>query len=113
MIERGSLHWARLDKRRPVLILSPDYRNALANDVIVAPCSTRLRPAPTHVRLKRGEGGTPEACMICCEQIATLPKMEIDPEAIGPKLSSSRMGEVERAVLRAIGVPVLEPPFDP
>lgn len=30
-----------------------DARNRLANDVLVVPASTSLRPAPTHVRLKK------------------------------------------------------------
>jgi mRNA-degrading endonuclease toxin of MazEF toxin-antitoxin module len=107
VIERGSLHWARLDKRRPVVVLSPDYRNELASDVIVIPCSTRLRPSPTHVKLKAGEGGAPEACMAFCEQIATLPKLDLEPAALGPKLSPARIAEVERAVMRAIGIPIL------
>lgn len=62
-MRRGLLYWARLDKRRPVLVLSPDYRNEHASDVIVVPSSTRLRPAPTHVPLRKGEGGLPEASM--------------------------------------------------
>ena len=103
---RGFLHWALLDKRRPVLILSPDYRNELANDVIVVPCSTRLREAPTHVRLSKSEGGLGSASVLKCEQITTLPKIDIEPDAIGPPLGRARMVQVERGVLRAIGIPI-------
>jgi mRNA-degrading endonuclease toxin of MazEF toxin-antitoxin module len=106
MLQRGRLYWARLDKRRPVLVLSPDYRNARASDVIVVPCSTRLRAAPTHVRLRRREGGAPQAFILKCEQITTLPADEIDPCALGSPLSAARMADVERSVLRAIGVAV-------
>jgi mRNA-degrading endonuclease toxin of MazEF toxin-antitoxin module len=109
MIHRGALHWAALDKRRPVLILSPNYRNELAADVIVVPCSTRRRAAPTHVSLRRGEGGAPEACMLYCEQIVTIPKVDVDPNPLGPMLAASRILEVERAVMRAIGIPILDP----
>jgi mRNA-degrading endonuclease toxin of MazEF toxin-antitoxin module len=35
--KRGHLYWAHMDKRCPVLVLSPDYRNELANDVIIVP----------------------------------------------------------------------------
>ena len=106
MYRRGRLYWARLDKRRPVLIVSLDVRNERANDVIVVPCSTTMREGPTHVRLRGGEAGAPEACMLKCEQITTLPKDDLDSIPLGPSLGSTRMAEIERAILRAIGVPV-------
>ena len=106
MQRRGYLYWARVDKRRPVLVLSVDARNERANDVIVVACSTNMREAPTHVRLRPGEGGVPESCTLKCEQIFTLPKSEVDSTPLGPPLSPARVGEVERAVLRAIGIPV-------
>jgi mRNA-degrading endonuclease toxin of MazEF toxin-antitoxin module len=103
---RGNLYWTTLDKRRPVLVVSADARNERANDVIVIPCSTTLREAPTHVLLARGDGGVRQAFMLKCEQITTLAKDELDNAPLGPPLSVRRMAEVERAVLRAIGVPV-------
>ena len=72
-----------LDKRRPVLVVSADARNERANDVIVVPCSTKMREAPTHVRLRRGEGGLPQDCVLKCEQITTVKKYDIDPGASG------------------------------
>jgi mRNA-degrading endonuclease toxin of MazEF toxin-antitoxin module len=103
-LRRGYLYWVRLDKRRPALILSPDARNEHASDVIVIPASTVLREGPWHVRLRKGEAGIPSPSVLKCEQITTLPKDCIDPEALG-KLSSARLSEVERAVFRAIGIP--------
>jgi mRNA-degrading endonuclease toxin of MazEF toxin-antitoxin module len=32
-----------MDKRRPVLVISPDYRNERASDVIVVPATTTVR----------------------------------------------------------------------
>jgi mRNA interferase MazF len=104
MQRRGHLYWAQLDKRRPVLVLSIDARNQRANDLIVVPCSTTLREAPTHVRLARGEGGVPQPCMLKCEQITTLPKEELEAAPLGSALGSARLREIERAVIRAIGV---------
>jgi mRNA-degrading endonuclease toxin of MazEF toxin-antitoxin module len=104
MQRRGSLYWARVDKRRPVLVLSIDARNERAHDLIVVPCSTTLREAPTHVRLPRGEGGIPQTCMLKCEQITTLSKDDIDSVSLGPPLSPARLRDIERAVARAIGV---------
>lgn len=102
---RGHLHWVNLDKRRPALVLSPDYRNQHASDVIVIPCSTRLRPAPTHVMLRRGQGGLTESSVLKCEQITTVSKSDVK-HVLGKALPQTVLLEVERAVLRAIGVPV-------
>ena len=107
--KRGCMHWARLDKRRPVLVLSPDYRNAHANDVIVVPGSTIVREAPTHVVLPAGEGGVRARTVLKCEQVTTLPKGDLEPRPLGRRLSGKRIAEVERALLRAIGIPVPEP----
>ncbi|HVR71819.1 MAG TPA: type II toxin-antitoxin system PemK/MazF family toxin [Vicinamibacteria bacterium] len=110
MPRRGHLYWVNLDKRRPALVLSPDYRNQYATDVIVIPCSTRLRPAPTHVMLRRGQGGLSESSVLKCEQITTLARTDLQEPALGRALSPAILRAVERAVLRAIGVPV---PLDP
>lgn len=103
---RGRLYLARLDKIRPVLVISPDVRNAFASDVLVIPCSTRLSDAPTHVRLRRGEGGLSATSVLKCEQITTLHKEDLRDDALGGPLTAERLLEVERCVLRAIGVPV-------
>ena len=106
MIRRGLIYWANLDKRRPALVISVDSRNDRANDVLVIPCSTKLLESPTHVRLARGEGGVPHPCVLKCEQIATAYKVDVDDLPLGPPLGPARLREVERAVARAIGVPV-------
>ena len=87
-------------------MISTDARNDRAGDLIVIPCSTNLREAPTHVRLRRGEGGLAHACVLKCEQITTLPRYDVERTPIGSGLTAARLVEVERAVLRAIGVPV-------
>jgi mRNA interferase MazF len=108
VLERGRLYWAHLDKRRPALVLSPNVRNERASDVIVIPCTSRVRPilAPTHVRLQKGEGGVPSATILKCEQVTTLHKDDVEVSALGRTLSPARLAEVERALLRAVGVPV-------
>jgi mRNA-degrading endonuclease toxin of MazEF toxin-antitoxin module len=110
MLRRGHVYWARLpgDKRRSVLVLSPAARNEPANDVIVAPLSTVLREGPWHVKLRKGEAGVSQPSIIKCEQITTLRKQIVDEEPLGNAISGTKMRRVERAVLRAIGVPVPE-----
>lgn len=104
--QRARLYWARLDKRRPVLVISSDVRNEHGNDVIVIPCSTRMRDGPTHVRLRRSEGGLPTRSVLKCEQITTLPRELLAPRPLGGPLSARRIAAVEQAILRAIDVPV-------
>jgi len=89
-----------------VLVLSHDVRNRFASDVIVVPCSTRLRDGPTHVTLRRGEGGLAARSVLKCEQVTTLPLDLLSGDALGGPLSARRLAAVEQAVLRAIGVPV-------
>lgn len=88
------------------MVLAPDYRNQHAHDLIVIPCSTHLRAAPTHVLLRRGQGGLSEASVLKCEQVATLAKTGVHEPALGRPLPAGILRAVERAVLRAIGVPV-------
>jgi mRNA-degrading endonuclease toxin of MazEF toxin-antitoxin module len=105
-LRRGHIYLAHLDKLRPVLVISPDIRNDLASDVIVVPCSTRLSTAPTHVPLRRGEGGLSAASVLKCEQITTLHQGEVRRQPLGGPIQPRRLLETERAILRAIGVPV-------
>jgi hypothetical protein len=41
-----------------------------------------------------------------CEQIMTLPITDVARNPLGRRLSTRRVAEVERGILRAIGVPV-------
>ncbi|HEY4176308.1 MAG TPA: type II toxin-antitoxin system PemK/MazF family toxin [Kofleriaceae bacterium] len=62
---------------------------------------------PTHVRLRKGEGGVTAATVLKCEQLTTIYKSELDAEALGAALPRERMAEVLRAVMLSLGVPVL------
>lgn len=109
--QRGCLYWVAIPgepgrKRRPALVVSVNARNRLAGDVLVIPASTTLRAAPTHVRLRRGTGGLPADSVLKCEQITTLPKRLLSDSALGGPLSAALLEDVERGVLRAIGVAV-------
>jgi len=105
MFERGRLYWCRLpddSKRRPVLVLSPDLRNELANDVVVIPASSVIRVGPWHVLLRKGEGGLDRSSVLKCEQPATIRKARLDAEPVGRRLSTDRMSEIAAAVIRAL-----------
>ena len=83
-----------------------NIRNELAGDILIIPATTILRAAPTHVLLRKGDGGIPRRSMLKCEQITTLPKDVVSEQALGGPLSRSLLEKVARGVLRAIGVPV-------
>lgn len=82
-----------------------DVRNRLASDVIVVPLSTNLRPAPTHVELPAGEGGLKETSMAKCEQVTTLDKSFLIRGPFAGTISPFLMREIEKAILRALGIP--------
>ena len=107
----GFLYWVHIPykpgaKRRPALVVSPDSCNRLASDVIVVPLSSVLREAPTHVRLRVREGGLVRPSVVKCEQISTLRRDRLAPGPLGSNLAPARMVEVEKAILRALGIPV-------
>jgi mRNA interferase MazF len=109
---RGEIYLVKLPghpsdtKDRPALVVSLDIRNRLANDVIVVPLSTTLRPAPTHVELVAGEGGLKETSMAKCEQITTLDKSFLIRGPFAGAIDPSCMQEIEKAIQRAIGIMV-------
>lgn len=108
--QRGEIYWVRLPghprdpKARPALVVSLDIRNRLAHDVMVVPLTTTLRAAPTHVLLAAGEAGLPQASMAKCEQLTTLDKDFLVRGPFAGKVSARILGEVERAIMRAIGI---------
>ncbi len=93
-------------KARPALVVSLEVRNRLANNVIVVPLSTTLRPAPTHVELSAGEGGLRATSTAKCEQITTLHKSFLIRGPFAGTISRGRMQEIEKAIQRAIGIPI-------
>ena len=93
-------------KDRPALVVSLDVRNRLANDVIVVPLSTTLRPAPTHVELPAGEGGLKETSVAKCEQVTTLDKSLLIRGPFAGTINPFLMQEIEKAIQRSIGIPV-------
>ena len=108
--KRGEIFLVRLPghpedtKARPALVVSLDVRNRLANDVIVVPISTTLRPSPTHVELPEREAGINRTSMAKCEQITTLDKSFLIRGPFSGTVSPAKMAEVEKAIQRAIGI---------
>jgi mRNA-degrading endonuclease toxin of MazEF toxin-antitoxin module len=102
---RGHVYWARMPgerKQRPVLVLSPDRRNQLAETVVVVPCSTTRRFGPWHVSLARGEGGLDRDSIVKCEDVTAVLRNDLEDRPLGGPLSAARLDEVRDCLLRAL-----------
>ena len=108
--KRGELYLVNLPskpkdiKNRPALVISLDIRNKLANDIIVVPLTTNLRPSPTHILLQEGEGGLSKASVAKCEQITTIDKSFLIRGPFTDKISNGKLKEIEKAIMIAIGI---------
>ncbi len=64
---------ARLDKVRPVLVLTRELVRPHLSRVTVAPITTTARGLSTEVPVGRANG-LDQACVISCDNIVTVPK---------------------------------------
>jgi mRNA interferase MazF len=67
------IHAARLDKARPVVILTRDLVRPHLERVTVAPITTTIRGLSTEVPLGPANG-LDHDCVISCDNIVTVPK---------------------------------------
>ena len=67
------IHVARLDKTRPVLILTRELVRPYLARVTVAPITTTVRGLSTEVPLGPANGLDHE-CAVSCDNIVTIPK---------------------------------------
>jgi mRNA interferase MazF len=65
-VRRREVWWARVDKRRPVVLVSRDEAYGVRALVIVAPASTTVRNYPVEVRIGRREG-LERSCVVNCD----------------------------------------------
>ena len=66
------IHRARLDKARPVLVLTRELVRPHLNTVTVAPITTNERGLSTEVALSAANG-LEERCVVACDHITTIP----------------------------------------
>ena len=67
------IHAARLDKARPVLVLTRELVRPYLASVTVAPITTTVRGLSTEVPLGPANGLDHE-CVVCCDNIVTVPR---------------------------------------
>jgi mRNA interferase MazF len=103
-MRRGEVWWARLDKKRPVVLLSRDEAYAVRAMVIVAPATTTVRGHDVEVKVGRREGLPPES-VVNCDWLVTMPKEDLIERA--GTLSTSKLRQLEDALRFALGLPAI------
>jgi mRNA interferase MazF len=66
------IHLARLDKSRPVLVLTRDLVRPHLNTVTIAPITTTIRGLSTEVAVGAANGLGDES-VVACDHITTIP----------------------------------------
>ncbi|MCW2784222.1 MAG: mRNA interferase MazF3 [Marmoricola sp.] len=67
---------ARLDKTRPVVVLTRERTRGAMASVTVAPVTTRIRGLDTEVPLGRRHG-LDSASVISCDNVTTMPSADL------------------------------------
>ena len=101
-MKRGEVRWytfKRLDKRRPVLVLTRDSILEYLAEVTVAPVTSTVRGIPSEVLLSKNEG-MPRDCAINCDHIQTVSRGKIG--SVIAVLPFSKMEEVSKAIRFAL-----------
>lgn len=99
-MKRGEIWWARIDKRRPVVLLSRDEAYAVRSLVVVAPATTTIRGFAAEVKVGRREGLRP--CAINCDWLVTIPK--VDLLEVAGTLSGRKLQQLDDALRFALGL---------
>ena len=71
------IHLARLDKSRPVLVLTRELVRPHLNTVTIAPITTTIRGLSTEVPCGPANG-LEDRCVVACDHITTVPATRLD-----------------------------------
>jgi mRNA interferase MazF len=100
-VKRGEVWWARLDKRRPVVLVSREEAYGVRALVVAAGVTTTVRGYSVEVRVGPREG-LPQSCVVNCDWLVTVPKADLLQRA--GKLSASKMRQLDDALRFALGL---------
>lgn len=100
-MKRGEIWWARLDKMRPVVLVSREEAYAVRAMVIAAPVSTTIRGFAVEVKVGPNEG-LPRAGVVNCDWLVTVPKADLI-ERTG-RLSRAKAKQLDDALRFALGL---------
>ena len=100
-MKRGEIWWAKLDKRRPVVLLSRDEAYDVRAMVIAAPLTTHVRGYAVEVVVGVREG-LPKSCVINGDWLVTIRKADLLEKA--GQLSEVKLRELDNVLLFALGL---------
>ena len=106
-MHRGDVRWYRFtrpDKKRPVLLLTRDSATEFLGEVTIAPVTSTIRDIPSEVPLAALDG-MPRDCAINLDHVQTVSRGKIG--SLITRLGPSKMDEVRRALLFALGFRVV------
>ena len=105
MVARNDIYWADLGPpagRRPVCVLTRDAAIAVLTSVTCAPITRTIRHIRSEVEIGPDQG-LPEACVINCDNVITLPLDALDPQPVG-HLDEVLRVELARALRYALDI---------
>jgi mRNA interferase MazF len=97
--------WAELGSpagRRPVCVLTRDAAIDVLSAVTCAPISRTIRGIRSEVEVGPEEG-LPEASVVSCDNVLTLPKALLATDAVG-HLSPAKRAELDLALRYALDI---------
>ena len=97
---RGQVWWARVDKRRTVLLISRPEAYAVRRRVLAAEITTRLRFNPATVELGQKDG-LPEVCIANMDNLITINQDDLLEYVT--TLPQQRMQLIDDAIIFATG----------
>ena len=103
MVARNDIYWADLGPpagRRPVCVLTRGAAIEVLTAVTCAPITRTSRGIRSEVELGP-EQGLPEACVINCDNVITIPLDDLDDEPVGhlDEITRARLDEALRYAL--------------
>ncbi len=105
MVARNEIYWADLGPpagRRPVCVLTRSAAIDALNAVTCAPITRTIRGIRSEVEVGP-EQGLPEAGVITCDNIITVPKAGLDQHPVGA-LSPKKQAELDQALRFALAI---------
>ena len=100
-MKRGEVWWAKLDKKRPVVLLSRNEAYEVRSLVIVAPATTTVRGFAVEVKVGKREG-LKRDCVVNCDWLVTVPKEDLLERA--GALGSAKLRQLDDALRFALGL---------
>jgi mRNA interferase MazF len=100
-MRHGEIWWAKVDKKRPVVLLSRNEAFEVRALVIVAPVTTVVRGFAAEIKVGRAEG-LRKTGVINCDYLVTIPKADLIKRA--GALSSAKLAQLKSALLFVLGL---------